>query len=83
MRKNRGHALPAFEADEMSDLVERLQQSAHLTSDHNAAHALHAAVVEIRRLRAALDAPAGMIDDMRRFECERKCKARETNGPHE
>jgi hypothetical protein len=64
----------------MSDLVERLQQSAQLTSDHSAAHALHAAVVEIRRLRAAVDAPAGMIDDMRRFSCELQCKAKGSNG---
>ncbi len=67
----------------MNDLVERLQESAQLTSDHNAAHALHAAVVEIRRLRAAVDAPADMIDDMRRFSCELKCRAKENNGPHE
>ena len=67
----------------MSDLVERLQESAQLTSDHNAAHALHAAVVEIRRLRAAVDAPAAMIDDMRRFRCELQCRAKGNDGTHE
>lgn len=35
---------------ESPDIIERIQQSAHMTADHNAAHALHAAVVEIRRL---------------------------------
>jgi hypothetical protein len=24
-----------------------------------------------------------MIDDMRRFSCELKCRAKENNGPHE
>lgn len=65
-------------------IIERLQQSAQMTNDHNAAHALHAAVVEIRKLEAAVEAArCGVVDDMRRFKCEKQCRAKGNNGTHE
>jgi nitroreductase len=36
----------------MNDFIGRLQQSAHTTPDDHAAHAIHAAVVELRRINA-------------------------------
>lgn len=72
----------------MSDVIERLQQSAHATHDHHAAHALHAAVVELRRinaeadrLREMLDRKNRVIDDMAtQRECAKACMARAVNG---
>lgn len=47
----------------MTDVIDRLQQSAHLTADDNAAHALHSAVVEIRKLGAALQHSQALLAD--------------------
>jgi hypothetical protein len=49
-------------------LIDKLQQSAHLTADHNAAHALAAAVVEIRKLRAVAESAQSIV-----METARKC----------
>lgn len=68
----------------MSDIIERLRQSAHATHDHHAAHAIHAAVVELLRLNAEADrlremlnGQSRMIDDMAtQRECAKACMRR-------
>lgn len=68
----------------MSDLINRLQQTAHATRDDHAAHAIHAAVVELRRINAEADrlremlhGQNRMIDDMAtQRECAKACMRR-------
>lgn len=72
----------------MSEIIERLQQSAHETPDHHAAHALHSAIVEIRRvqseadrLREMLDRKNRLIDEMAtQRECAKACMGRAVHG---